>query len=60
MVCILGLKQLLPCQSIQKSSFLEQIMDIVQKLFILKLDPEPEKLCEHGAWSCANFTCLFY
>ena len=29
-------------------------MGIVQKLFILKfepdLDPEPEKLCEHGAW----------
>ena len=28
---------------------------MVQKLFILKLepdlDPEPEKLCEHGPWS---------
>ena len=35
--------------------------EIVQKLFILKLDPdldpEPEKLCEHGASFivCVNF-----
>jgi len=35
--------------------FLNRYWEIDQKLFILKLesdlDPEPEKLCEHGAWS---------
>jgi len=46
-ICILGLKQYLLCQCIQKSSF-----PIVQKLLILKLepdlDPEPEMLSEQG------------
>jgi len=31
---------------------------MVQQLFILKLepdlDPKPEKLCEHGAWSTSD------
>ena len=32
----------------------------VQKLFILKLDPEPEKLSEHGAWIITGiFYCMY-
>ena len=47
----LGLKQHLPCQCIQ-TSFLGQIMGNVQKLFILKLEPDldpgPEKFSEQS------------
>jgi len=48
---ILGLKQHLLCQYIHKIKFpwTENSPDIIHKLFILKLDPEPEKLSEHGA-----------
>ena len=61
---ILCLKQHLPCQCIQKSSFLEQIIGNSPEInhFELEsdLDPEPEKLCEHGTrWSTLDlvFEC---
>jgi len=50
----LGLKQNFTCEWIHSFQvFLNKKCEIVQKLFILKLepdlDPEPEKLSEYGA-----------
>ena len=52
-LCILGLKQQLPCHCIHTIQvFSNRQGAIVQTLFILKLEPDlnpkPEKLCEHG------------